>query len=282
MKNGRCSKKFPKPYQSETSVKDNSFALYRRPNNERYIEKGNTRLDNGWVVPYNMFLLKKYQAHINVEWCNKGIFIKYLFKYVTKGADRGKVYIQRVRGGEAANCDAQPRPVDEVREYLDCRYVCEQDACWRIFGFDIHRHYPSVERLPVHLPDDNCIVYDPDADVVDIASEEFLRKTMLTEWFVANQNTDAGKQLTYCEFPSKWKWDSSSRSWSCRQRSTGKIGRLYYVHPSVGERYFLRMLLLVVRGAQSYEDVRRYNGVLYPTFKLACGARGLLGDDREW
>jgi len=140
---------------------------------------------------------------------------------------------------------------------------------------------PSVERLPVHLPDDNCIVYDPDADVADIASEEFLRKTILTEWFVANQNSDAGRQLTYCEFPSKWKWDSSSKSWDCRRWPTGKIGRLYYVHPSVGERYFLRMLLLVVRGVLSYEDVRRYNGVLYPTFKLACGARGLLGDDKE-
>jgi hypothetical protein len=134
----------------------------------------------------------------------------------------------------------------------------------------------------VHLPDDNCIVYDPDTDITDIASKEFLRKTMLTEWFVANQYADQGRHLTYCEFPSKWKWDSSSRSWECRQRPTGKIGRLYYVHPSVGERYFLRMLLLVVRGAQSYEDVRRYNGVLYPTFKLACSARGLLGDDKEW
>jgi len=97
-----------------------------------------------------MFLLKKYQAHINVEWCNKGFFIKYLFKCVTKGADRGKVYIQRVRGGEAANCDGQPRPVDEVKEYLDCRYICEQDACWRIFGFDIHRH--SICRAVAGAP----------------------------------------------------------------------------------------------------------------------------------
>jgi hypothetical protein len=282
MKNGKCSKRFPKKYQSETSIDDGGFAQYRRSNNMRYVEKGPKRLDSGWVVPYNMFLLKKYQAHINVEWCNKGIFIKYLFKYVTKGPDRGKVYIQRIRSGEPAPYDEQTKNVNEVKEYLDCRYICEQDACWRIFGFDIHRHYPSVERLPVHLPDDNCIVYDAEADITNVASEEFLRKTMLTEWFVANQNSPAGRDLTYCEFPSKWKWDTSSRFWDHRRRAGGKIGRLYYVHPSVGERYFLRMLLLVVKGAKSYEDVRRYNGVLYPTFKLACNARGLLGDDQEW
>ena len=64
--------------------------------------------------------------------------------------------------------------------------------------------------------------------------------------------------------------------------SSGKIGWLYYIHPSVGERYFLRMLLLVVRGAKCYEDTREYNGVLYPTVKLACNACGLLGDDQEW
>jgi len=180
-------RKFQNLTRTKLSVEDNSFAVYRRPSNSRYIEKGNTWVDNGWVVPYNMGLLKKYQAHINVEWCNKGIFIKYLFKYVTKGADRGKVIIQRLRNGELDTNDGQTKPVDEVKEYLDCRYICEQDACWRIFGFDIHKHYPSVERLPVHLLDDNCIVYDPDTDITDLASEEFLRKTMLTEWFLANQ-----------------------------------------------------------------------------------------------
>jgi hypothetical protein len=201
---------------------------------------------------------------------------------VTKGPDRGKVYIQRVRNGEAAPYDEQTKTINEVKEYLDCRYICEQDACWRVFGFDIHRHYPSVERMPVHLPDDNCIVYETNTNIASVASKEFLRRTMLTEWFVANQNDRSGRDLTYCEFPSKWRWEASSRSWERRRRGTGKIGRIYYVHPSAGERYFLRMLLLVVRGAQSYEDVRRYNGVLYSTFRLACNARGLLGDDKEW
>jgi hypothetical protein len=140
--------------------------------------------------------------------------------------------------------------------------------------------------MPVHLPGENNISFEEDDDITDIASQEFRRRTMLTEWFRANQEYAGGRDLTYCEYPSRFKWDGSGRTWLPRrgpnQVGSGKIGRLYYVHPSVGERYFLRMLLLVVRGAVSYEDVRRYNGVLYSTFKGACNTRGLLGDDQEW
>jgi hypothetical protein len=42
------------------------------------------------------------------------------------------------------------------------------------------------------------------------------------------------------------------------------------------------MLLLTVKGATSYEDLRSYNNTLHPTFKEACRARGLLNDDNEW
>jgi RecG-like helicase len=42
------------------------------------------------------------------------------------------------------------------------------------------------------------------------------------------------------------------------------------------------MLLIVVKGAQSFQDLRMYKGVLYPSFKEACASRGLLGDDKEW
>ena len=39
---------------------------------------------------------------------------------------------------------------------------------------------------------------------------------------------------------------------------------------------------MIVKGAQTYEDIRTYNGVLYQTFKEACQARGLLSNDKEW
>jgi hypothetical protein len=282
MKKGKCSKFYPKGYQEETSVDKAGFSVYRRSQNSLYIEKSGHCLDNRWVVPHNLNLLKKYQAHMNVEWCNKTIFVKYLFKYVTKGADCSKAYIERVRNGEDAPYDKETASRNEIKDYLDCRYICEQDACWRILGYDIHRHYPAVERMPVHLPDDNFITYSAAAKMKSVLEQEFLRRTMLTEWFKVNQTDATARNLTYVQFPTKWRWEQKTRSWKPRKGSGKKIGRLHYVHPSAGERYYLRMLLLSVKGAVSFEDLRYHNGKQHSTFKEACRSRCLIGDDQEW
>jgi hypothetical protein len=59
---------------------------------------------------------------------------------------------------------------DEVREYLDARYICLFDLCWRVFGFEIHRHVASVERMLVHLPDENYVTHNAEADISPIVS----------------------------------------------------------------------------------------------------------------
>jgi len=282
MKNNKCSKHFPKTYQDDTSVTSTSFATYKRGQATLFVIKGGCHMDNRWVVPYNMLLLKKYQAHINVEWCNKTTFIKYLFKYVTKGADCSKAYLQRVKRGQQTPFDDDTQTINEVKEYLHCRYICEQDACWRMFGYDIHRHFPAVERMPVHMPNENFITFSTRAKMDKLLSAEFLRRTMLTQWFVCNELFPEARTLTYPEFPSKWVWDQRDRRWSKRKQRHDKIGRLHYVHPLAGERYYLRMLLLIVKGATSYEHLRFHNRVYYHTFKEACKSRGLLSDDHEW
>ena len=282
MKNNKCSKHFPKTYQDDTSVTSTGFATYKRGQATLFVIKGGCHMDNRWVVPYNMLLLKKYQAHINVEWCNKTTFIKYLFKYVTKGADCSKAYLQRVKRGQQTPFDDDTQTINEVKEYLHCRYICEQDACWRMFGYDIHRHFPAVERMPVHMPNENFITFSARAKMDKLLSAEFLRRTMLTQWFVCNELFPEARTLTYPEFPSKWVWDQRDRRWSKRKQRHDKIGRLHYVHPLAGERYYLRMLLLIVKGATSYEHLRFHNRVYHHTFKEACKSRGLLSDDHEW
>jgi hypothetical protein len=105
--------------QDEATVNDSGFAIYKRPNNQRFVIKGGVRLDNRWIVPHNIELLKKHDAHINTEWCNKSIFIKYLFKYVTKGPDCSKAYLQKIANGEETPMDEETNAKNEVKEYLD-------------------------------------------------------------------------------------------------------------------------------------------------------------------
>nr|GEU46809.1 helicase [Tanacetum cinerariifolium] len=52
--------------------------------------------------------------------------------------------------------------------------------------------------------------------------------------------------------------------------------------PSIRDRYYLRMLLNVTRGPRDFKDLMTVNKQLYPTFKAACFAYGLLTDDKEW
>ncbi|GKD34570.1 DNA helicase PIF1, ATP-dependent [Tanacetum coccineum] len=74
----------------------NGYPIYRRRDNKASVVKGKFKYDNGYVVPHNRYLLLKYKAHVNVEWCNRSKEIKYLFKYLNKGPDRATVVIQEM------------------------------------------------------------------------------------------------------------------------------------------------------------------------------------------
>ena len=57
MKEGRCSKGFPKAFQSETVMSKNGYPIYAHPDDGRVFDVGDFALDNRWIVPYNPFLL---------------------------------------------------------------------------------------------------------------------------------------------------------------------------------------------------------------------------------
>ncbi|XP_074267147.1 uncharacterized protein LOC141590454 [Silene latifolia] len=77
-----CSKHFPKKCTERTTIGEDGYPIYKRSKTGSTIYKDRVALDNGSVVPYNPYLLLKYRAHINVEWCNQSKAIKYLFKYI--------------------------------------------------------------------------------------------------------------------------------------------------------------------------------------------------------
>ena len=53
MRDGNCSKRFPKEFSCVTSTANDGYPNYRRRDNDRSVQVGKAVLDNRWVVPYN-------------------------------------------------------------------------------------------------------------------------------------------------------------------------------------------------------------------------------------
>jgi DNA replication protein DnaC len=98
---------------------------------------------------------------------------------------------------------------------------------------------------------------------------------------VLNKKDKGAHQFTYQELPMHYVWDRRMKQWRSRRHGS-TIGRLYFVSPTAGERFYLRTLLTTVKGVTSWEDLRTYDGVVHPTFHATCLARGLLENDDEW
>ncbi|PWA86256.1 hypothetical protein CTI12_AA141090 [Artemisia annua] len=131
-----------------------------------------------------------------------------------------------------------------IEEYLSCRYISASESCWKLFGYEMHYRSIAVERLPFHEEGCNRVYFRDDDDVDD----------------VIERNTE---------------------EWMPR-KSGMSIGRIYYVSPSMGEKFYLRMLLNVIRGPRDWEEIRTVDEVVYPTYMATCRAWNLLGNDSEW
>lgn len=278
---GRCTKRFPRPFYQETTIDDDGYPVYKRRDTGVFILKGKARLDNRYVVPYNRYLLIKYEAHINVEWCNRSRAIKYLFKYLNKGPDRATMVVHENITVDNETQTQKIIKVDEIKNYLDCRYLSPCEAVWRMLSFPIHYCHPSVIKLTFHLPNQHMITLRDSDNIQAMLHREGISETMFTKWLELNNKDPRARGLTYAEIPTKYVWQDSDKEWTWRWERKS-IGRIVYCNPAAGPRYYLRMLLGIVKGPRSYAEIRTVNGVVYETFKEACYAHGLLSDDKEW
>ncbi|KAF0310225.1 hypothetical protein FJT64_018735 [Amphibalanus amphitrite] len=88
--------------------------------------------------------------------------IRYCIKYVTKGSDRIMFAVQ------------PDGVVDEVTQYQNSRYLGSMEAAWRLLDRPVHVHHPPVQRLQLHLGDDERRVPHPEVPGV-VASETLSR-----------------------------------------------------------------------------------------------------------
>ncbi|GKE13188.1 DNA helicase [Tanacetum coccineum] len=128
MKENRCRKKFPKRYNDATYFDKDGYAHYRRRETGVYTTKRGAYLDNCYTVPYNR-------------------------------TDRIVAQITRPVGEPPPQNDRAEIQIDEIYNFVDCRYICPYEVFWRILKFEIHNRQPAVQIMSVHLENMHVITF---------------------------------------------------------------------------------------------------------------------------
>ena len=253
-----CHEGFPRQFQPENIITEDDYPLYRRKNMGQCFSipvratEGNVMavIDNQRVVHYSPYFSLRYKAHVNVEVCGSVKAVKYIHNYIYMGGDRATAIMISDH--------------DEINRHLNGRYIGSTEAVWRLFEFSTDQELPSVTTLALHLPDDQA-VYFSDCEAPDDLRERLdWSMTTLTSWFVYNsERADATGHL-YHEFPEQYVYVRKVGWKPMKQRFS--IGRMWSASPFMGERYYLRLLLTIVRGARSFKDLRTVDGIQHESF----------------
>jgi hypothetical protein len=170
--------------------------------------------------------------------------------------------------------------LNEISSFISGRLLSASEAAWRLLSLKLHQEYPAVCRLDVHLPCHQMMIFDPTADPRDIMEAASRQSSTLIEWFALNRRDPRARQYKYIQIPEHYCFKDNS--WYERERGTIAVGRMYGVSTNNAELFALRSMLDCVAGAQSFEDLTSIDGHIYPTFRQACEAYGMIHDDSEW
>lgn len=187
IKNGICRFNMPKDYQYKTEFEEDVFPRYQRRSPEdggntvkKYRKGRQAVYTNADVVPYSPWLLKKYNCHINTEYCYSVKSIKYVFKYIYKGSDVAAAKLEST----SDSTPGEPQPRNECEDFMNKMFVGSMEAAWRLQEKPIVDRFPAVQALPIHLPNQQTVYFDPDSTQEEM--KEQLKKddrTMLMDDF---------------------------------------------------------------------------------------------------
>ncbi|KAG2825646.1 hypothetical protein PC113_g21886 [Phytophthora cactorum] len=254
MKDGKCTKGFPKPLSEVTKGNVAGYPVYRRRRRAAGVvlingkEYDNDTI-NQWVVPVNPYLSQKYSCHINVEVCTAITAVKYLYKYVYKGSDKAVITVEAVR--EEGN-QTQIEP-NEILRLLNARYISPVEACMWLLDYSVQVKTHVITQLTIHLENEQMVTFRSSDDPAVVVTRG--KHTMLTRFFEfcaseAPENQVA-KSTLYQDIPKLFRWDTRAKRWARRKRYQAALGRMIHVSPRDMQRFYMRVLLCHRKGPTS-------------------------------
>jgi PIF1-like helicase len=270
-KGTKCIYGFPHPITSSTSVDDDGRVHYIRKTEE-----------DRWIAPHIPELIDELDCHIFVDVVFTVAVFTYLYKYLYKGPDRTQFQLNHTEHDH----------VDELKDYVEGRYLSAHEAAWRILGFHITSKTPSVACLPLHLPEGNIPRYSGGQSTNQSST------SLLIRYFnrPLHPSFDA---LSYCQYFKEhvlYKWDAAGtlgpddhleqpipgcvRQKVSPRRVGCKVTRIRVVSPTSGELFYLRCLL-IRQPARSYAQLRTVDGITFDSFHEAAIRLGLFANENE-
>lgn len=117
------------------------------------------------VVPYNKILLKRYNCHINVEYCASIGSIKYIYMYLHKGYDRAILNISDNNKFDNIR--------DEIKNHIDGRYLSTMECAWKLLQLPMSGRSHAVIQLDIHTENQQKIIFE------EMKFQESLKKIMI-------------------------------------------------------------------------------------------------------
>ena len=267
----RCIYGFPKPITTDTYVDDDGHVHLRTRTAE-----------DQWIASHIPELVNELNCHIFVDIVFTVAVFMYLYKYMFKGPDHSQYQFRKLDNQTNSYEQASERK-NEVKDYVDGRYLSSPEAAWRILNFQITMKNPTVRALTVHLPGQNIpkfLANDTTSSLIRYFHRPPLPQFTNLTYIDYNQQYipypfrehDPLAEDEYLEIPI-----AAVPVRKIRKRRTKKnpVARIQTISPTAGELFYLRCLLMH-RPARSYEDLRTFGHEMFTTFHEAAIHLGLF------
>ena len=111
--------------------------------------------------------------------------------------------------------DKQPKEQDEIKKFVNLRFITASESYWHISGNDVHGREPSIQRLAIH--EENLqTVYFQENNVAEAITNP--KNTTLLAWFKLNQVDADARMLKYHKIPEHYVWNQSQHHWDKKEK----------------------------------------------------------------
>lgn len=188
---------------------------------------------------------------------------------------------------------------DEVKKYLQSRFLCPFEAYLRSNSIKLHDEFPVVHRLLYHLENDQSIGYDEDEQLGEVIKTPDASKgqkgkskrleSQFTAWLEANLKHPEHRNLLYKDYPMHFVYNKTKKVWTKRKatKPANVVTRLNDPPIKNKELFWLRAVLDYIPGATSYQDlhtVKNAQGgdVIYSSYYDVLRHLGVIEDNKHW